>query len=358
MIAPLERLRDRAQEWLASRLVWLTSRRSDFRGQETAAPALVVVIGREHYDERRIAYPIRSWFELTRVLRLDRPDPTATLAIIGPLAEDRREVTFFDLHPSVREQAGQSAFWIPESLLLARGAERGEVVTIERSDLRYFLARDALSQRAGGLVRSPELFAFAGGIAAERFSHFSDERELRDRLRSSLAQIDLSVWAQTVSPSLKEIIGVYWKPVTAIATAALVAYLVLASAYLGAMNWWRERQIAALGPEVSVLLESQRHSDQMAGEQRGAAKVLAGRRPTYFVWQVAAKVWEKSGMFDGLTWSDDQLLVRGRALNAIDLLKAISALPGVEGAKFVAPVTDDAGMQSFAIKLKLAETGV
>lgn len=353
----VERLRERLRHALTRRLVWVTSDRRDFHGTETDVPAFVVVVGREHYDERRQQYPIRSWLELSRILRLERPDASSCLAVIGPVLEDRREVTFFDLHPQFVARSGQAAFWIPESLLLSACAERGQVATVERDGIRYFLAHGATSQRAGGLVRSPELFAFAGGIPQDNLVVWNEASELRERMRGALGSLDVSVWLRCVSPTIKDFVRAHWKPVAALASITMVAYLVLASVYLQGMNWWRERQIAALGSEVSVLLESQRRSDRLATEQRGAAKVLEGRRPTYFVWRVAAKVWEQGGSFEGLSWSDDQLLLRGRTPNAIELLKTISALPGVEGARFAAPVTDDAGLQSFAIKLKLAGEG-
>ena len=351
------RLKERAQTFLATKLAWLTSERRDFHGLSTSEAALVVVIGREHYDERRVQYPVRSWFELSRVLRLETAGRGECISIIGPMIDDRREVTFFDLKDSIAARVGRAAFWVPESLLLSRAVERGEIVTIDRDQLQYYLAQGAISQRVGGLVRTPELFAFASGIAQETASVWSDESDLRARMLKALAALESAVWIRCLSPSITDEIRARWKPVSAIAAATFVAYMLLASLYLHSMIYWREHQIQSLGPEVGVLIAAQRHTDRLAEEQHGAARVLEGRRPTYFVWQVAATVWEKSGRFEALSWSDDQVLLRGKVQNAVDLLKALSALEGVEGARFVAPVTDDAGEQSFAIKLKLVGKG-
>ena len=54
---------------LGNRVVWLTDQRRDAAGLANAAPALVVLLGREHYVERRRNYPISSRRDLEGVLK-------------------------------------------------------------------------------------------------------------------------------------------------------------------------------------------------------------------------------------------------------------------------------------------------
>jgi hypothetical protein len=52
---------------------------------------------------------------------------------------------------------------------------------------------------------------------------------------------------------------------------------------------------------------------------------------------------------------DQELVLRGNAAAATDVLAAVGSLPGVEGARFSSPVrTGREGREEFAISLKLA----
>lgn len=109
---------------LSNRVVWLTDERRDASGAPTAAPALVVLVGREHYTERRRTYPISSRRDLDGVLKQELAGTPPTLTLVAAARDDKREVTFFELKPGAVERAGRCVWLVPESLALARRSRR------------------------------------------------------------------------------------------------------------------------------------------------------------------------------------------------------------------------------------------
>lgn len=322
---------------LSNRVVWLTDERRDAAGTPTAAPALAVLLGREHYVERRRIYPLSSQRDLDRVLKQELAAAPATLTLISPSREDKREVTFFELKPGVLERAGRCIWLVPESLALARTLPPGSVASVERQGLQYFLAASGVSQAAAGAVSSPQLFALAAGFDATEYLSLPADG-LRERLLAGLRRLPADVWRRFHVPALRPRLPVNWRPLlTGIGVAGL-AYLALASAYLAVTQRARESELAGLGGQVEQLLDAQRDVDRMLAEQQGLAALLAERRHTYRIWQVAAVAWSKGATLRSMELKDTTLTLRCNAKVATDVLAAVAAVPGVADAKFSSPV--------------------
>lgn len=349
---------DRLRGWLAAeltrRVVWVTDGRRDAAGAPTTLPALVAVLGREHYVERRKTYPVRSRRDLNRVLALELKDAPATLRLIGPLADDRREVTFYQLEPEAVARAGRALWLVPESLALARTLAPGEIADVERGGLRYFLAASGASQRAGGAVQAPAIFALAVGADPEREAVRIAEPGVFERLLGGLRRLAPAAWLELLNPATRPSAAIEWRPLAALAGAGLVGYLCLASAYLAVTQSLRERELESLGPEVGTLLEAQREVDRLAAEQQGLSQVLAGRAATHQVWRIAARAWAQGAALNALQLVDGRLTLRGTAPVATAVLEAIAAEPGVSDARFAAPTREQRGREQFVITLALA----
>lgn len=345
--------RTRLRTVLSRHVVWLTDARRDGLGAPSGAAALVLVLGREHYLERRRQYPVRGWRDLHRVLKLELADAPGTLSVIGPLHEDRREVTFFELRPGSAERIGRALWVVPETAALAAALAPTDVVTVERDGLRYFLAGSGQSQPAGGAIPTAELFALAVGAGVERPIPVWEREAARQRLLSGLRRMRPDAWLRLLRPSLEARWEIAWKPLATLAAGGLVVYLALASAWLAGAQRSRERALDSLGPEVETLLGVQREVQGLETEQRGIGQILAGRRDTYEVWRLAAEAWKRGARLTGLQLADSRLTLRGSAPAATDVLAAIAAAPGVADARFSAPVRREAAGEEFAISLTL-----
>jgi len=322
---------------LSRRIVWVTDARRDASGRESGAPALVAVLGREHYVERRRHYPILSRRDLAGVLRQELAGAPPTLAVAFPLRDDRREVVFYEFRSEVLSRAAPALMLVPESLALAATLLPGRVASVERAGFRYFLASNGVSQPAAGAVTSADLFAMAAGLDASDGITIAGD-ELHERLLSGLRRIKPETWIQLRMPALRPRLQIEWQPVAAMAAVGLVAYLAAASGYLALTRSAREAELAGLGGEVTKLLVAQRDADRMLSEQAGLAAVMSERRYTFRLWQVAAVAWSKGAQLKSIELRDDMLTLRGSAPVATDVLEAVGAIPGFADAKFSAPV--------------------
>lgn len=340
---------------LGSRVVWLVDERRDASGSPTEAPALVTVLGREHYLERRRQYPILSRRDLDGVLAQELDGAPPTLTAILPVHDDKREVVFFEIRPEALTRAGPCIWLVPESLALAATLPEGQLATVERQGFRYFLAADGTSQPSGGAVTSAEVFALAAGLdSTDRVTIPADD--LRERLVAGLGRLPAETWLRFRTPSLRPKLQIEWRPIAAMAGVGLVAYLALASAYLTLTRNAREQELAGVGGEVEKLLLAQRDVDRMLDEQAGLAAVMADRRNTYRLWQVVSVAWGKGAVINTIELKDATLTLRGSAAVATDVLAAIDAVPGFSDAKFSAPVREIApGREEFSLTLTMLQ---
>jgi hypothetical protein len=347
-------LAGRLKALLANRVAWLTDERRDASGAPTRAAALVTVLGREHYVERRRQYPIVSRRDLEGVLRQELEGRPPTLTMVAPVRDDRREVTFFEIEPDATSRAGPCLWLVPESVALATTMPEGAIATVERHGFRYFLAANGVSQPSGGSLTSADVFALAAGLEARETMALGGDEDLRARVIAGLGHLPGGAWLSLRAPSLRPRFDFDWQPIALIAGVGLVGYLALASAYLAVARDAREKELAGLGGEVEKLLTAQRDVDRMLAEQAGLAAIVADRRYTYRLWQPVAVAWSKGANIDAIQLQDAKLTLRGSAPVATDVLAALSAIPGFADAKFSSPVREgSSGRQEFNVTLTM-----
>jgi hypothetical protein len=300
---------------------------------------------------------VRSWRELDRVLRQELAGSPDTLTLIGPLAGERREVTFFEPLGEIRAKLGRALWVVPESVALAATLERRSVATVERDGLRYFIAGSGLSQPAGGTLVSAELFAAASGLDPDQAIDTWERDEVARRLLDGLPRVPASAWLRFLRLDLRPQFDIAWRPLAGLAAAVLVGYLAVASAYLAVTTGMRERQLEKLGPEVETLVAQQRDVERRLAEREGIARVLAGRTYSYEVWRPMARAWAKGAKIGSVTIRDDQVTMTGNAPVATDVLAAIAAEPGIAKAAFTAPVQRQGEREQFVIGFTLKRAG-
>lgn len=342
-----------------SRVVWLTDERRDLLGAASSRSALVAIIGREHYVEQRRKYPLLGDRELDAVLRQELSGMPATVAAVGAVEGNLREVTFFALRPGVIDRLRPAVWVLPESLLVAATLPQNRFAGVERDGFRYFVASSGVSQPATGNMASAEVFSVAVGLDATDPVVALERGATRDRLLRGMRLLPLGSWRRFRPPSATTGSRTQWRTLLQAAGAALVLYLAIASAYLSLTIRSREAELAALGPQVETLLEVQRDIDRLGRERQGLVRVLTDRQYTYLIWECVAAAWSKGAAISDMRLIDGLLTIRGTAPSATDVLAAIAALPGASDAKFASPVRSGAdGGEEFSVSLKLsAENG-
>ena len=345
--------RRRLNAWMRSRVAWLTDARRDLSDTLTPGFALVLVLGREHYTERRKLYPVRGLRDLSRVLKHEFAAAPETLWLIGPLAGDQRRVVVYAPKPGTAERIGKALWIVPESAVLGRGLRSGAVVVVDRNGFRYHLAESGESQPAGGAIPTAALFAMAIGSGEALAPETWDGATVRSRLLPGLRQLPLAAWVGFFRPTARPFATVAWKRIGVVLAALVFGYLGLASAYLAVLQTSRERALLALGPRVGQLLDAQRQIEALAAEQRALGALLDGRLETYELWRLAALAWQHGARLTGAQIADGKLTLRGSAPTATEVLAQLASAPGVREARFAAPVQHSLAGEDFAITLTL-----
>jgi hypothetical protein len=356
-------MKDQIQSFLAALVarfsplfLWRSTDRVDLSGVVRNGLALVTVVGREHYTERKKSYPIRGWLDAYRVARNERTG-TATLVHVGPWIEPNRVVTFFDLDPNFDLETERSLLLVPESLLIARSLAPGSVAEVERGGVRYFVSSDAVSQIAGGLIRTVEHFVMAVGLGSQAEVVSVDRAALMATAAPQLRQLAVGDWPGLLHPLVPGTARRRGVRVAAGGGIIFLVYLSVVSAYLLSMISWRSQELEALGPQVDSLLVAQREVATAATQVSEMDKLLSDRISTYRLWSGVAIVWQKGGNISGVDMVDGEVTIRGGAPSATDVLSALSGEQRFADARFVAPVRQVGDLQEFSITLRITDAG-
>lgn len=344
-----------ARRWsvlLQRKVVWWSDEVRTLAGEPASGDEWIAILGREHYVEYVRKYPIRRWADLNRVVQMELAERPRDLAVIEAVQADERQVRYFELSENLDVLGIDTFFLIPETLLLAHAVDPSKVQTIERANCRYFLASSGVNQIAGGALRSAELFALASGVVGGVNESVWREQEIRPHLLRGLSSLFWTDWWALRSRQ-KSARVVHAGAIVGGALAGIgLAYLALASLYLVGMEAWRERAVAKLGNEVTALIAQQRAVDILASEGAGLAEVIRSQRAAWPVWELAAAVWAKGGGVSGMVLTGEQLVVRGSAPVATDVLASLGAVSGYQNAKFDTAVRPGGLGEEFVISLQ------
>lgn len=341
---------------LRARLVWLAADRLSFNGEPEDRFALLAVIGREHYREYRKKYPIASRSELSRVIDLETHGRAGVFYRIGPLADNFREVQFFELPDAFLAAPPRALFWIPESVVVSLTLAQSDVAAVSRDQFCYFVASSGINQVRGGAIVSPVLFRMAAGVPLEGIDQELTGAEIFPALERGLRRLRPDDWWSFRGPEFQRSLGELWRPILALTASLALVYLTAVSAYLVGALALREWQLEKLGPEVTPLLEAQRKVDLLAAERTSMKNVMDRRIAVWPMWGIATQVWAAGGSFTGVSFRDGEVVIDGRAPSAIKVLETLSARKDVVSAKFDSAVRQAADQQQFVIRLRLARS--
>ena len=344
----LERLRYKALE----RLVWVGQQRLTFNGELSDQYALVAVIGREHYTERRKKYPIASRADLAQVIALETSEREGVFARIGPLVDNAREVQFFEVSSALLVAPPRALFWVPESVVLSLALTDSDVATVSRGGFCYYLSNRGVNQLRGGGIVSPSLFRMAAGIPLAGTDREFADSEVLSGLKSCLSKLRAEDWISFRGPEIDAAIGELWRPVAALIAGSTLLYLVLISAYLSGSFALRQFQIERLGGEVTPLLEAQRKIDALAAERAAMKQVVDSKLAAWPMWEVATEVWAGGGAITSLAFRSGDVLINGTAPSAIKILERIAARKDVAWARFDSGTRQSAGDERFVIRMR------
>lgn len=355
----LARLSNSAVEWILGHAHWYAGERRSLAGGANKRP-LVLVLGREHYSERRQDYPLLGRRDLDKVLAGELAEEDATIYIQGPSEGDRRMVTFYTFNREVLESQPRAPIVIPESLLLKSTLVEGDWAGVERDGYRYFMFADGRSQPAGGALGAARLVAMAAGLdpdsEPERWQgHDAVAGLLKIGLRS-LAPRDWLACRNPL-PGTKRLVDIAWRPVGLTAGVALLGYLLLTTLYLEGTLSYRQHALEALAPEVREGLAADGELRRLAEQQRALTELWSGRADTQQLWAAIASAIDSGATIAQVQLNDDRVSIRGYARDATEVLAGLTESPRFNDVNFDAPVrTDRSGRQNFTLSFEFTQS--
>jgi hypothetical protein len=325
-----------------------------------SADPLVLILGREHYKERRRTYPALRRRDLEKVLRQELAGEPPTLSVPGPLRGDRREVCFYSLEPDFLESLPRSLFVIPESVVLGSEVTENGWADVERQDYRYFLFGDGSSQPAGGVLAQRELVALAAGVDPDLPpDEWRGSAELLSRMRRALPKLPALTWWSCRNPLPRRfgLDAVAWRPVALTAAAMLFGYLVLSSTYLQTSLSLRSGALDTIRLEIQEGLAADEEARDLEARRNALAELWGDRADTQLLWQGVALAAQNRARINQVEMRDGRVRFYGEAADAAEILTLLAAVPGFEDVGFDAAVRSGRnGRQNFTLSFALAET--
>ncbi len=343
------RWRDGAKGWVADRVRWVCDVPRDLFGKTPTRRPWVVIWGRDQYDVSVERVPIQNWFEARRATQLLKEEGGWSLATLGSWNGSCRSVYLYRIKPG-RDDSLSAPFWFFETELLSGALDSGRVFSIDRFGFRYFLAPPDRSQVAGSLIDDPKLFALSAGASEQAISDRPlEQQDLFALLNRGLFRVRLAGWIQSFNPALWSRVVKMTPTAVGLAAAILIVYLFASTAYLLTVKSLREKQLAALGPEVAELLRAQRDMESLSKRVNSVVTVVNSRVDSFRAWSLVPLVWDSGGVINGLAFKDGRVLIRGATADATSLLSQISRDTAFYSVKFEAPLRESSGRQEFSI---------
>ena len=344
---------------LLRNVTWHASESLALSGQAGRHFPIVLILGREHYQERQKRYPALRARDLRKVLQEELAGQPPTITLLDPIHGDGRNVSFFRFDRAVIEALPRSLFVVPETVLLGAQLARDSWADVERQGYRYFVFGDGASQPSGGALKQRDLVALAAGMDPDRIPeeyHGSDE--LLMRLKRALPALPASTWWSCRNPLPRDygLERVAWKPLAVMAGMMLFAYLALSSVYLQTLLGQRDRALEVLEPEIQEGLIADTAADAYAAQRDALIELWAGQIETQRVWEAVAIAMRNSASVSRVDMRAGRVSLYGEAPDASEVLALLDRLPQFENVAFDAPVRSGRnGRQSFALSFALSD---
>jgi hypothetical protein len=354
----LDSIRGRVFEQLLARVVWVAREHRNLADQASERFPLVVVLGREHYSERRESYPALSRRDLLKVLDQEEGGSNTTLRLIGPAEGDRRDVTYYRLDDSLVAEFSGTPFIVPEGLALAAPLDGDVWVDVERQGYRYFLLPDGVSQPAGGMLPTRELVAMARGIDPDREPElWRGSDKIGRQLAQGLTRLDPLQWwdCRNPLPRPSRLRSIAWRPLATMAGGGLIGYLMLSSLYLQASLAQRESTLQSRVEAVSESLQADEEAQAYQERVAALADLWSDRVATRRVWRGVGIALNQGATISRVDLEGRRVSVRGSAPDAAEILAALSGMSEFADVAFEAPVRRErTGRQAFAVAFTLS----
>lgn len=318
---------------------------------------LIYIIDRQHYKEFSRRYPVANISELKQVLAAEYEHESLVFYKIAKAEEHQRHVVAYVFNPDVLQRLKLPAFLLPESVVLAAAIGANQLAEVGDPRVDYFLfsSEDRIfSQRRGLLCQNIEVFKLAAGVPEHIDSRTISAAQLPDWLAKGLYALPLSTFGSFLKFPAVRTRQLPWRKVTITLAVFSLVYMVFISAYLTLSLDSRQDELNAMSSEMNQLMNTQQELEQVVALYNGALALVKQKQSTSPFWILLIDlIQNEQAELRSVSITGNQVLLRGTAERATDLLTIMAASPYVGKAEFQAPVTSQRNRENFVIALTI-----
>ena len=325
----------------------------------------VLIVGREHYYESVIEYPIGSLRDLKKALKIEPwsfPYKGIRLVQITRTTPQSHRVTNWVVKAEVLDQQEtRPVFVVPETACLQALAASGPVsisrlgqtVLIIDSDNGIASGIELESRDDSALkVWRAQLLSLSGLPHDYPVSPLSD-KNFASQLTLGLVRIIKQSPLDFFVPLERAKRGNYpWQKASKMALLAAIAYLAFSSLYLVTTDAWVEHRLSAIQTDATTVQELRKDVRFMQAEVNEVAGVFSEVAPLWVTWDVVTDLLIKGVTVSRINSIDGSVTITASAPKASEILSFLSNDARVSEVKYAQPIRQAGQLRSFAVAVR------
>lgn len=325
----------------------------------------VLIVGREHYYESVIEYPIGSLRDLKKALKIEPwsfPYEGVRLVQIMRTTPQSHRVTNWVVKAEVLDhQERRPLLLVPETACLQAMAASGPVsisrlgktVLIISSDTGIASGIESESRDDTTLhVWRTQLLSLSG-LPHDCPVSSVEETNFASKLVNGLVGLIKQSPMDFFVPMERAVRGSYpWQKASKMALLAGIAYLSLSSLYLVMTDVWVEHRLSVIQADSEAVQELRKSVRFTRAEINEVAGVFSEVAPLWVTWDVVTDLLKKGVAISRINSIDGSVTITATAPKASEILSYLSNDPRVSEVKYAQPIRQAGRLQSFAVAVR------
>jgi hypothetical protein len=324
--------------------------------------AKVIIVAKCHYSESWQTFTSVNKKELDQILKLKKEsflNTTTTFQSFKNKAIDGYDVKITTIDESVVSTLGKDKIYLPDSELFSPNVNN-QLLQLETPAGKVFCAligNKIKTSYAKGIIYNVETYKLSVGLSDDvksiainsgNFPQFLISQLLKLKLTklSQAASFDLKSWFSTTQLHL-----LYWAPLL----TAFSFYLVINS-YLYFKTNSLEQSLIDGGEQITEIIAQKSRLDNNLAVLSVLSNEFGLQSFVHHHWQIIDQLLAAEMQITRINYKDNQIIIRGLADKASDVLTTITDNEKVNSAAFEGPVRKSRGKDSFILTLQIKES--
>jgi hypothetical protein len=325
----------------------------------------IQIIGREHYYESVVEYPIGTLSDVKKALKIEPwsfPYDGIRFVQIDRVSPQSHRVTNWVIKREVLErQKSRPMIMMPETACLQAPAASGpmavsrlgKTVLVINTDNGLLSGIEPQTEDDSAVRFWRARLLSLSGLAQESKVELVSEEKVGTQLIQGLWRVLKLSPTTFLLPLETSFRGNYpWSKVVRMTLLAAALYLPFSSLYILMSDAWVDYKLLGARSESMVSLELRKDIKSMQAEVNDVAAVFSRVPPLWVTWDVVMDLLDKDVTIRRIDSIDGLVTIMATAPRATDILSYLSNDLRVAEVKYTQPVRQSGQLQSFAIAMR------